>query len=127
MPIGPTSYFREAAQLTRRMLGALPSNRDLIDHISEKRIAAHMTRHAHLNNVEHKDLRIITARGAQYGDDMMYALTFPAEFRNVQAHYPIVFGKAPDGTFTPLALFGFREKQNLFLDGREMGRARTFR
>jgi glycine/D-amino acid oxidase-like deaminating enzyme len=26
-------YFREAAQLTRRMLGALPSNRDLIDHI----------------------------------------------------------------------------------------------
>ena len=26
-------YFREAAQLTRRMLGALPSNRDLPDHI----------------------------------------------------------------------------------------------
>jgi len=26
-------YFREAAQLTRRMLGALPSNRDLIEHI----------------------------------------------------------------------------------------------
>jgi len=26
-------YFREAAQMTRRMLGALPSNRDLIDHI----------------------------------------------------------------------------------------------
>ena len=26
-------YFREAAQLTRRMLGALPPNRDLIEHI----------------------------------------------------------------------------------------------
>jgi len=26
-------YFREAAQLTRRMLGALPSNRELINHI----------------------------------------------------------------------------------------------
>jgi glycine/D-amino acid oxidase-like deaminating enzyme len=26
-------YFREAAQLTRRFLGALPSNRDLLDHI----------------------------------------------------------------------------------------------
>ena len=26
-------YFREAAQLTRKMLGALPSNRDLIEHI----------------------------------------------------------------------------------------------
>jgi hypothetical protein len=74
-----------------------------------------MTRHAHLNNVEHQDLRIITARGAQFGDDIMYTLTFPAEFRNVQAHYPIVFGRGQDGTFTPLALLGFREKQNLFL------------
>jgi hypothetical protein len=45
----------------------------------------------------------------------MYTMTFPAEFRNVQAHYPIVFGKSQDGKFTPLALFGFREKQNLFL------------
>jgi hypothetical protein len=26
-------YFREAAQLTRKMLGALPANRDLIEHI----------------------------------------------------------------------------------------------
>ncbi len=78
-----------------------------------------MTRHAHLNNVDHRDLRVVTARGALYGDDIMYTLTFPAEFRNIQAHYPIVFGKAPDGAFTPLALFGFREKQNLFLkDGK---------
>lgn len=78
-----------------------------------------MTRHAHLNNIEHRDLRIITERSARYGDDVMYTLTFPAEFRNVQAHYPIVFGKSAEGVFTPLALFGFREKQNLFLkDGR---------
>jgi tryptophan 7-halogenase len=28
-------YFREAAQLTRRMVGALPSNRDLLDHIKK--------------------------------------------------------------------------------------------
>jgi 2-polyprenyl-6-methoxyphenol hydroxylase-like FAD-dependent oxidoreductase len=31
-------YFREAAQLTRKMLGALPSNRDLIDHIRKNRL-----------------------------------------------------------------------------------------
>ena len=74
-----------------------------------------MTRHTLLNNVAHKNLRIITERGARYGDDSMAALTFPAEFRNVQAHYPIVFSRAADGQFTPLALFGFREKQNLFL------------
>jgi hypothetical protein len=74
-----------------------------------------MTRNVLLNNVEHRDLRIIRNRGAQYGDDLMYAGTFPAEFRTIQAHYPIVFGKNPDGTYTPLALLGFREKQNLFL------------
>ena len=78
-----------------------------------------MTQHALLNNTEHRDLRVITARGAAYGDDVMYSLTFPSEFRSVQANYPIVFAKSRDGTFAPLALFGFREKQNLFLgDGR---------
>jgi len=78
-----------------------------------------VTQHALLNNTEHRDLRVITARGAAYGDDAMFALTFPAEFRNVQANYPIVFAKSREGTFAPLALFGFREKQNLFLvDGR---------
>jgi hypothetical protein len=68
-----------------------------------------------LSNVEHKDLRVITGRGSRYGDGVMAAMTFPAEFRNVQAHYPIVFSKSADGVFTPLALFGFREGQNLFL------------
>jgi hypothetical protein len=74
-----------------------------------------MTNLSLLSNVEHKDLRIITAHGAQYGDDVMAVLTFPAEFRNVQAHYPIVFSRSKEGNFTPLALFGFKEKQNLFL------------
>jgi hypothetical protein len=76
-----------------------------------------MTRHVLLNNVEHRDLRIITRHGADVGDDVMTAVTFPSEFRNVQANYPIVFYRAPDGSFTPLALFGFREKQNLYLKG----------
>ena len=74
-----------------------------------------MTKHAQLNNVEHRDLRVITTRSAELGDDVMAVLTFPAEFRNVQAHYPIVFAKSREGAFAPLALFGFREKQNLFL------------
>jgi hypothetical protein len=69
-----------------------------------------------LNNIDHKDLRVITTRGADYGDNVMFALTFPAEFRSIQAHYPIVFRKAPEGQFQPIALFGFKERQNLFLD-----------
>jgi len=69
-----------------------------------------------LNNVDHKDLRVITRRGAEYGDNVMFAMTFPAEFRSLQAHYPIVFRKSPDGTtFQPIALFGLQEGQNLFL------------
>ncbi len=69
-----------------------------------------------LNNVDHQALRVITQRGAAYGDGVMTAVTFAAEFRNLQAHYPIVFRKSPDGTtFEPLALLGFEESQNLFL------------
>lgn len=72
-----------------------------------------------LNNVDHKELRVITRRGAAYGDNLMLAVTFPAEFRTLQAHYPIVFRKSAAGAFEPVALFGFQEGENLFLrDGR---------
>jgi hypothetical protein len=74
-----------------------------------------MSKHVLLNNVEHKDLRVITTRGAEYGDNVMLAATFPAEFRNLQAHYPIVFRKNAQGQFEPVALLGFKEGQNLFL------------
>ena len=76
-----------------------------------------MARHALLNNIDHQDLRVDTAHGAALGDAVMLSPTFPAEFRNVQAHYPIVFHQEADGSFQPVALFGFREGQNLFLDG----------
>jgi SapC len=82
-----------------------------------------MSRHAQLNNVEHRDLRIVTARGPAWGDAVMSALTFPAEFRDVQSRYPIVFQKAADGGLHPVALFGFEAGENLFLgaDGWESG------
>ncbi len=68
-----------------------------------------------LNNVDHKDLHVMTQRGAAYGDNVMLAHTFAAEFRNLQAHYPIVFQKSAHGSFHPVALLGFQEGQNLFL------------
>jgi hypothetical protein len=68
------------------------------------------------NNIDHHDLRIITRRGAQFGDNVMSAVTFPSEFRNLQAHYPIVLQKSQDGaSLVPLALLGFEEGENLFL------------
>ncbi len=70
-----------------------------------------------LNNVHHKDLRVVTRRAAAYGDDVMFATTFPAEFRTLQGYYPIVFRKTDDAvSFEPVALFGLREGENLFLN-----------
>uniref|UniRef100_UPI00286CAC7D SapC family protein n=1 Tax=Roseateles sp. TaxID=1971397 RepID=UPI00286CAC7D len=75
-----------------------------------------MAHTALLNNIDHKDLRIDTRRRRELDDDEMFAVTFPAEFRSVQAHYPIVFRKTMDGIgFEPIALFGFQTGQNLFL------------
>ena len=76
-----------------------------------------MANHVLLNNIDHKDLRVDTGHGGHLGDDMMFAPVIAAEFRNVQAHYPIVFRKDPEGRFQAVALFGFREGQNLFLRG----------
>lgn len=76
-----------------------------------------MTNAVLLNNIDHRDLRIVTRRSAEYGDSVMSAFAFPDEFRNLQACYPIVFQKSADGTtFHSFALLGFKEGQNLFLD-----------
>jgi hypothetical protein len=72
-----------------------------------------------LDNVTHRDLRVITTRGADWGDDVMTTPVFLSEFRSVQAHYPIVFHKAtPDAAPQPVALLGLRTGENLFLDDR---------
>lgn len=68
-----------------------------------------------LNNITHKDLRVITRRGAQWGDNVMSALITPDEFRSVQAHYPILFQPDGDGGYHAVALFGLEQGQNLFL------------
>ena len=76
-----------------------------------------MANHALVNPVAHKDTKIITDRSAKLGDNLWYALTFPREFRSAQAHYPIFFNKDPNtGKFVAVALFGFKDKENLFLD-----------
>lgn len=68
-----------------------------------------------LNNITHKDLRIVTRRGAEWGDDVMSSPATPDEFRSLQAHYPIVFQRNSEGQFQPLVLFGLQEGENLFL------------
>jgi len=76
-----------------------------------------MARFELLNNVDHKDLRVKTERSAELGDKFWYVPTFPAEFRNIQRCYPIFFMKSPDtGKFQAVAVFGFEDGENLFLN-----------
>ncbi|MEG3179520.1 SapC family protein [Sphingomonas sp. LT1P40] len=77
-----------------------------------------MTSHAILTADDHRDLRVRTERGPALGDAVMACLTPPDEFRRVQAHYPILFRRDIErDDFTALAMFGFENGENLFLDG----------
>ena len=75
-----------------------------------------MPNFALLNNVEHQDVKIITERSARYGDNLMHTPVFPFEFRRVQAFYPILLQQDGKGGFQPVALFGFEQGENLFLN-----------
>mgnify|MGYP001546654399 FL=1 len=75
-----------------------------------------MPNFALLNNIAHKNLRVIRDHTPDYGDNDMSAVTFPQEFRAIQNEYPIFFQKnADNGKFIAVALFGLRQNENLFL------------
>ena len=75
-----------------------------------------MSNYVILSPTVHQQSKVITERSAEYGDQIKYATTFPLEFRNIQACYPIFFSKSNEtGEFFPIALFGFENNENLFL------------
>lgn len=77
-----------------------------------------MSAHHILDPREHRDLRIRTEASAELGDAVMACLTVPNEFRRVQNDYPILFRRdLANGQFSALALFGFEQGENLFLQG----------
>lgn len=76
-----------------------------------------MTHHVAVNPTDHKDVRISTERSYEMGDGAMCCVTFPQEFRNLQAHYPVLFQMTPDRSgYVCLALLGFENGENLFLE-----------
>jgi len=73
--------------------------------------------HVMLNSIAHKDLRLIARHGAEFGDNVGTVLTFPTEYGDVQREYPIFFRKdAHTGEFQSIALLGFQQDENLFLE-----------
>ncbi len=78
-----------------------------------------MANHVLLNNVEHKDLKVITTHSDAYGENIMCVPVYPVECRHAQAHYPLMFAKDANGNFQMVALLGFEQGENLFLSGRE--------
>ncbi len=46
----------------------------------------------------------------------MFAPTYPAEFRDIQSAYPILFHTNDKGDLYPVVLMGFQDGENLFLD-----------
>ncbi|MEA3078644.1 MAG: hypothetical protein QOF05_52 [Sphingomonadales bacterium] len=77
-----------------------------------------MTHHAVLDSKDHREIRIRPGASAELGDAVMASLTVPSEFRRVQNEFPILFRRDLDsGHFSALALFGFENGENLFLDG----------
>lgn len=76
-----------------------------------------MPRYELLNNVAHKDLRVRTHFGAEFGDNVGMVQAFPTEFAELQREYPIFLRKGPSGSFHAIALLGFSEDENLFLQG----------
>jgi hypothetical protein len=76
-----------------------------------------MAKHVMLNNIAHKDLRVITRYGAEFGDNVGTVLTFPTEYADVQREYPIFFRKdSSTGEYQSVVLLGFEKGENLFVE-----------
>lgn len=77
-----------------------------------------MADHQMLTAEAHRDLRVRTERGEGLGDGVMSAIAVPSEFRQLQNEYPILFRLDQEhDRFTALAMFGFQNGENLFLEG----------
>lgn len=76
-----------------------------------------MARYELLNNITHKDLRVATRFGREFGDETGMVPAFPTEFAELQREYPIFFRRqsGEKGEWQAVALLGFDRHENLFL------------
>ena len=70
-----------------------------------------------LDNVTHQNLRVRQAYPEGAGYDLNVARVFPSELADLQRQYPLMLLKNQEsGHFETIALLGFQEGENLFLD-----------
>lgn len=76
-----------------------------------------MSLHQLLDSNSHRDLRVHTQPDAALGDGVMACIAVPTEFRRLQNVFPILFRRdLEQGTLGALALMGFENGENLFLE-----------
>lgn len=76
-----------------------------------------MSNHVLLNNIDHRDVKVLNRYAKEYGDDVSAVATFPTEYADIQREYPILFRKSKDEAgYQSVALLGLKPGENLFLD-----------
>ncbi|BFM20271.1 SapC family protein [Gilvimarinus japonicus] len=77
-----------------------------------------MTQPTVLDSATHRDIRVLTQRGAQYGEAVHLVPVIAEELRSLCIDYPVCFTKDDQtGQFGLYALLGFSRGENLYLNG----------
>ena len=83
-----------------------------------------MAKHSVLNNVTHKDTKVLTHCSAQFGHAIGAIQVLPNEFTRAQCEYPILFLRDQNTQeFNAFAIVGLHNEENLFLDEKAGWRA----
>ncbi|NTU57885.1 MAG: SapC family protein [Chlorobiaceae bacterium] len=70
-----------------------------------------------LNRERHSDLTISPSpKGFLFAADLLTVMIVSSEFYDVGRQFPIIFTISPDKVVQPVALLGFEEGENLFVD-----------
>ncbi|MFT5451439.1 MAG: hypothetical protein ACI9N9_000923 [Enterobacterales bacterium] len=76
-----------------------------------------MSNHHILDNIIHRDIRVINNSGIDLGDAQSYSKLYLSEVEQAQPCYPIFFRKnTHSGQFEMISLFGLAARENLYLD-----------
>lgn len=70
-----------------------------------------------LNNVDHKDLRVVQGNPTTHGEGVHCCPAYTFEFRDLQNDFPLLLQEHSEGGFIPVALMGFEAGENLFIEG----------